>query len=112
MDIDLAGGVRDARHIIAVGAINGLIVSQDVFETPDLERGRQHQALGIGPHPHRAAGADLMNGKPSTIVDAHEVEPTGLVGGEDEADLIGLQPARHAPRTGDVRRRQLRQRGG
>ena len=35
-----------------------------------------------------------MNGEPPGLVDADEIEPPGLVGGEGEADLIGLsQPA-------------------
>ena len=46
--------------------------------------------------------------KGPTVIDADEIEPPGLVGGEGEADLVGVQPARHAARAGDVRRRQLR----
>ena len=112
VDIDLARGVPDARHIIAVGAVHGLAGGQDVLEAPDLERGRQHQALRVHPQPHRPAGADLVNSKPTGVVDADEIEPPGLVGGEGEADLIGAQPVCQATRAGDVRCRQLRQRGG
>jgi hypothetical protein len=111
VDIDLAGGVPDARHIIAIGAVHGLVGGQDVLETPDLEGGRQYQALLVGPQSHRPAGADLVNRKTSGVIDADEIKPPGLVGGEGETDLIGLEPTRHATRAGDVRRRQLRQRG-
>jgi hypothetical protein len=62
----------------------------------------------VGPQSHRAAGADLVDGKPLGVVDPDQIEPPGLVRGEGKTDLIGVEPARHAARTGDVRRRQLR----
>src|ERR1700722_2248429 len=70
-----------------------LVGGHDVLEAPDLECGRQHQALLVGPQSHRAAGADLVNGKPLRVVDTDQIEPPGLVGGEGEADLIGVEPA-------------------
>ena len=48
---------------------------------------------------------------PSAVIDADQIEPPGLVRREGEADLIGAQPVRQTARAGDVRRRQLRQRG-
>ena len=37
----------------------------------------------------RPAGADLMDGETLGVIDADEIEPPGLVGGEGKADVIG-----------------------
>jgi hypothetical protein len=79
VDVDVARGVGDARHVMTIRT--GRIVSgaEHVLETPDLKQGGDHQTLRIGPQPHGACQKALVEGDASLLVDANEVEPPGLV---------------------------------
>ncbi len=118
VDVEVAGGVGDARHVVAVRGVGRLVGAEDVLEAPDLEQGGDDETLRIGPQPHGAREIALVEGDALLRVDADEIEPAGLIGGEGEADVIAQEPVGEPARAGDVDglglrgRRGLRRLGG
>ena len=49
VDVEVAGGVGDARYVVAVGVGAVVLAWQHVLEAPDLEQRRHHEPLRVGP---------------------------------------------------------------
>ena len=102
VDVEVARGVGDARDEVAVGRIRRLVGTEHVLEAPDLEQRGDDEPLRVGPQPHGARKVALVEGDALLRVDADEIEPARLVGGEGEADVVAQEPVGEAARAGDV----------
>ena len=59
MDIEVAGGVADARDVEAIVPLVDLADRQHVLESPDLVSGAQPERLGVAVKPHGAIEGPL-----------------------------------------------------
>src|SRR6185437_2812599 len=58
--IEIAGRVRHARYVVAVGALLRLRAGREhVLKPPELEERRGQNALLVGPYPHGAREVSL-----------------------------------------------------
>ena len=105
MGIDVARGVRHARHIEPL-VMQGLLVGElawpeHVFEPPDLGDGREVEPLWGGHQPHGAHEVALEHRKPAVEQGTDQHELAGLIGGERDAEAVGGEEVDEATRGGD-----------
>jgi hypothetical protein len=92
VDIEIAGGVGQLRHIEPIVSLVEFARPEQVLETPELVERAQPEGLAIGPKAHGAVERALENVESAFGVTPQEEEFARLVGGERQADLLLNQP--------------------
>jgi hypothetical protein len=88
VDVEVAGSVGVARHVMAVTAVAPRSGRHNILEAPDLEQRGEQEALRVGPKRHGAGEIPLMEGDTLLFIDADEIEPAALIGGKGKAHIV------------------------
>ena len=99
VDVEVAGGVADARDVEPIAALVELARPQDVLEAPELVERTHPQRLAVAPQAHAAVEGALEDRQRAVRAAAEEEQLADLVGREGQADVVVGQPAREVART-------------
>ena len=98
VDVEVARGARDLRHVEPVVALVRLAGLERVVEPPELEQRRQEQRLRARPEAHGAVEAALEDRQPAVRLQPDQEQLAALVGREREREVLLGEPARELAR--------------
>jgi hypothetical protein len=105
MDVDIARGPGELRHVEAVVPLMRLARRQCVGKLPELVEAAHQKPLGARPESHAALEGAIEDRQLAIRLEAEQEQLARLVGGEGEAGLLLGQPRRELPRGGQLKRR-------
>ena len=108
VDVEVAGGVRLARHVEAVEAVVQLARRERVVELPELPARAQQQPVRRGVQAHRPVEVALEDREPAALLHADQEQAVRLIGREREARAGLGEPGQEVPRDADLEGRGLR----
>jgi len=106
VDVEVAGGPGELRHVEPVVALVRLAGLERVVEAPELVEGREVELAAVRGQAHGAVEAALEQGQPSVRLQAEQEQLAGLVGGAGESDVLLGQPGGELARGQQLERRR------
>src|SRR5205814_171357 len=97
VNIQIAGGVPDARNVEPIASLVHVAGLEGVFESPELIQAAHPKRLAVaGIKAHAAVERALEGGELAVLLDADEKHFPGLIRGESKAGVLLIEPTRQA----------------